>query len=259
MNTIQIPVYDDYTIELNKYPRKNTNKGNTDVVMIEFLMHQEYLKKLANTYYDAIKYYNECKEFFYIFKTINGKENKKYSAQEIIFLINNINTNINGKNNFEQQQKYLRKFDYLDQLFYLYIKNKDFYLNLYQSIQDAKIAYFQRREINYKFYIPFDFYGSVKISGQVYTAIELLEINAYVSFLLKNRIIKELPDPVKIREEELRKEELIRERIKQRNTENSQFLKENKNNIKEIENENIYENDEKIDNQDPEIKIIYFK
>ena len=121
---------------------------------------------------------------------------KKFSAQEIIQLVNSTNTFMNKERNPLRQMDYLRRMNMMDVYYYTIIRNRDFYLELFLNIQDAKHAYFQRREVNYKFNPPFDFYGDIGIVGQVYHAQELLEINAYVQFLLKHRICKELPGPL---------------------------------------------------------------
>jgi hypothetical protein len=193
---IQIPVYDSFTIDLDKYPRTRSVKENTDKVMVQFLMNQEMLEKVAKSYGNAVTFYNECKEYFYVFQSFNKKMFKKFSAQEIIQLVNSTNTFMNQQRNPLRQMEYLRKMNRMDMYYYLIIRNRDFYLELFLNIQDAKHAYFQRREVNYKFNPPFDFYGDISILGQVYHSQELLEINAYVQFLLKNKIYKELPEPI---------------------------------------------------------------
>jgi hypothetical protein len=193
---IQIPVYDSFTIDLDKYPRIGSVKENTDKVMIQFLMNQEILEKVAKSYGNAVTFYNECKEYFYVFQSYDKKMFKKFSAQEIIQLVNSTNTFMNQHRNPLRQMEYLRKMNSMDMYYYMIIRNRDFYMELFLNIQDAKHAYFQRREVNYKFNPPFDFYGDIGIVGQVYHAQELLEINAYVQFLLKNKIYKELPEPI---------------------------------------------------------------
>jgi hypothetical protein len=200
---LQIQVYDNFSIDYNKYPRKDTGKYETDIAMIQFLMNQEYLEKVALSYSTAIQFFNECKEYYFLLKSLDGKQNKRFSAKEIMFIMNQINMYANKNPDVYSIQKYLRNFHPLDQLYYILIKNKEFYLQLFHNVKDAKYAFFERREINYKFFIPFDFYGDIKTTnlnrGQVYTAIELLEINAYTQFLVKNKIIKNLPNPLFIR------------------------------------------------------------
>ncbi len=199
---IQIPVYDTFTIDFSKYPRIGTPKENTDRIIIQFLMNQEYLEKVSKSYMNAVTFYNECKEYYFVFKSFDGNSYKKFSAQEIIFLVNQTNIHFNQNRNPIQQQRYLRKYTPLEQYYYILIRNKDFYLNLFITVQDAKLAFFQRREINFKLNPPFDFYGDIpqhKLSAQVYTCQELLELNAYVQFLLKNKIYKELPEPLFLR------------------------------------------------------------
>lgn len=203
---IQIPVYDSFTIDLNKYPRIGSVKENTDKVMIHFLMNQEMLEKVSKSYMNAVTFYNECKEYFYVFQSYDKKQFKKYSAKEIIYLINSTNSFMNQQRSINVQMNYLRKMNPIDCYYYMLIRNRDFYMELFLNIQDAKHAFFQRREINYKCNPPADFYSDIGILGQVYQSQELLEINAYVQFLLKNRIHKDLPIPICLRDPEEEKE-----------------------------------------------------
>jgi hypothetical protein len=195
MNTII--VYDDYKLDLLKYPRKNTNYELTDIIMINFLMHQGFLQKLSESFMEAITNFHLCKEYYYIFK-FNNKNNdfskmRKYSAKDIMFLITETNNYFLKNSNFNTQLNYLKQFHFLDQVYYFYVRNKNFYLDLFKSMQDAKVAYFERREYRYKFTVPNDFYNF--FSTNTYSALELLEINAYVQYLVQRKIIKELPIP----------------------------------------------------------------
>jgi hypothetical protein len=165
--------------------------------MINFLMHQGFLQKLSESFMEAITNFHLCKEYYYIFK-FNNKNNdfskmRKYSAKDIMFLITETNNYFLKNQNFNTQLNYLKKFHFLDQVYYFYVRNKNFYLDLFKSMQDSKVAYFERREYRYKFTVPNDFYTFS--STNTYSALELLEINAYVQYLVQRKIIKELPIP----------------------------------------------------------------
>ena len=193
-NEENIIVYDNYEISLYKYPRKNTDKEKTDIMIIIFFMHEDFLKKLAQSFDHSFKFYYECKEYYYIFKFNNDlKNSKKYNAQDIILLYNNTNEFFRNNNNINIQKKYLNSMDYNDKIFYFYLKNKDFYLNLYESLEHAKKAYFERREYLYRIIPPNDFYSN--ILTQNYNAIELMELNCYSQYLIKRKIIQNLPMP----------------------------------------------------------------
>jgi hypothetical protein len=165
--------------------------------MITFLMHQGFLQKLSESFMEAITNYHLCKEYYYIFK-FNNKNNdfskmRKYSAQDIMFLITETNNYFLKNSNFNIQLNYLKKFHFLDQVYYFYVRNKNFYIDFFKSMQDAKVAYFERRDYRYKFVAPNDFYNFT--CSNTYSALELLEINAYVQYLVQRKIIKELPIP----------------------------------------------------------------
>ncbi len=254
MSKLQIPVYDDFTIDIDKYPRRGTVKQQTDIVIIQHLLNQDYLERIAKCYTTAIQFYNECKEYFFIFKSMDNRLQKKYSAKDLITYINQMNTRMSQTRNIFQQQKIIREISEVDQLLYLLIRNKDFYTQLFYMVQDAKLAFFQRREINYKLIPPFDFYGDLKIKGQVYTAIELLEISAYAQFLVKNRIIKNLPEPLfmrdyfdlnRIKKDQENKDIGLEEELENENKTND----ESESNSTDLENDSL---------EDQNIKIIYF-
>lgn len=187
----EVIVYDDYKIKLSKYPRNDTDKRETDIIIILFLMHEEYLRKLSIAYNEALRFYNNCKEYFYIFQF--EKRTRRFEAKEIIQLINTTNEYIRNNPNINKQMEYFQRIPYMDRIFYFYIKNKDFYMNLYESLEHAKMAYFERREYNYRIIPPTDYYNG--ILPKIYNAIELMEINAYTQHLVKNKIIGELPIP----------------------------------------------------------------
>lgn len=259
-SVVQIPVYDDYTIDITKYPRHGTSKYETDIVMIQFLMNQDYLEKVSKSYQIAVQFYNECKEYYFVFKTMDGKSSKRYSAQEIIFFINQTNQFFSRNIHPSTQQEYLKRYSYLDQLYYIYIKNKNFYSELYYMIEDCKVAFFQRREINYKFQIPYDFYGDkVEICKkyQIYNTNELFEINAFTQFLLKNKIHKILPLPLFVRNTNTNTNTNTNHLINSTENENrnvSQIMLREE----DIENESFQEIQEEEEYKENEIKTIYF-
>ena len=191
MNDEEIVVYDDYKISLLKYPRMNTDKEYTDIIIIIFLMHEDFLKKLAKSFDNALKFYHECKEYYYIFNF--NKIIRKYSAQEIMVLIKNTNDFLQQNTKIDVQIKYLNQLLLIDQIFYFYIKNKNFYIDLYNALEDAKKAYFERRDFSYRIIPPIDFYSN--IAPKIYNAIELMEIYSYTNYLIKKKIIKDLPIP----------------------------------------------------------------
>ena len=191
---MSITVFDNHTLELNKYPRFYTDKEITDKIMITFFMNEEYLKNLSSSYENSVKYHNECKEYFYVFKSIDKKVVKKYSAQEIIQLINGINEFLRINNDIKKQINFLKNINKIDLIYYFYIKNSNFYMNLFKAVEQSKLLYFQSRDFTYNVNPPIDFYNNKK--GSVYSALEIMEVYAYTQYLISNKIIKELPQPI---------------------------------------------------------------
>jgi hypothetical protein len=191
---MSITVFDNHTLELNKYPRFYTDKEITDKIMITFFMNEEYLKNLSNSYENSIKYHNECKEYFYVFKSIDKKLVKKYSSKEIIQLINGINDFLRINNDIKKQINFLKNINKIDLIYYFYIKNNNFYMNLFKAVEQSKLLYFQSRDFTYIINPPIDFYNNKNSS--IYSALEIMEIYAYTQYLISNKIIKELPEPI---------------------------------------------------------------
>ena len=180
---MSIIVFDNHSIELTKYPRIYTDKETTDKIMITFFMHETFLKQVASSLENAIKYHNECKDYFYTFKySLKNELNnqniiKTYSAKDIIKLVN-----------------YGHITDKIDLIYYCLIKNAPFYTGLFEAVVKAKNLYFQARDYVYTLNPPRDYYGAKK--NALYTGLEIMEVYAYTQYLLSNKIIKELPDPI---------------------------------------------------------------
>ena len=158
-------------------------------------MYEEYLKKISMCYKEAYQNYNECKDYFFLFEfSIESlKLKKNYEAREIINIMKDINFLISSSNNIEVLQQQLKRKNRLDVILYFYLKNKDHYMNIFESLEKAKIAYFQGKEYQVKFDINQDFYSYKQ--AQIYSALELIEIYVYTQYLLKRKIKLDLPIP----------------------------------------------------------------
>tara|TARA_B100001173_G_scaffold287888_1_gene276604 strand:+ start:134 stop:730 length:597 start_codon:yes stop_codon:yes gene_type:complete len=191
----QLHVYGDYYINLDKYPRKNDKERINDIILITFFMNQEYLKKISKCYDEAFKNYNECKEYFFLFQFKIGDMNlkKNYNAIEIIQIMKDINFLISSNNNINLVSNMLKRMNRLDVILYFYLKNREIYMNIFECLEKAKISYFQGKEYNVKLYIPQDFYDFNQNSN--YSGLELIEIYTYSQYLVKKKIIKNLPMP----------------------------------------------------------------
>jgi hypothetical protein len=191
----KLHVYGDYYINFDKYPRKNEQSRISDSMLITYFMHEEFLKKISKSYIEAYRNYNECKDYFFLFQfKIDKLELKKnYEAREIIKIMQDINLIITSYGNIIDIQNKLKRLNRLDVILYFYLKNKDGYMNIFESLEKAKIAYFQGREYNVKFDSIFDFYKFQ--NNQTYTALELIEIYSYTQYLLKRKIKLALPIP----------------------------------------------------------------
>ena len=192
----KINVYDNYNIDLNKYPRKDIKFRITDIVLITLFMNIDKLKKICKSYNESYLSYNECKDYYFYleFDIDNRKLKKNYSAKEIITLMREINFNFQlNKNNTKNLKDYIKKCDKLDIILYFYLKNKEFFEKLFDDLENSRKFYFQGRSYSIKFDIPIDFYDYKQ--SNIYNALELFEIYKYSQYLIKNKIIKNLPLP----------------------------------------------------------------
>lgn len=191
----QLHVYGEYYIEFDKYPRKDENTRINDIILITYFMHEEYLKKIANSYIEAYRNYNDCKDYFFVFqfKIDKLQLKKNYEAREIINIMQNINFILSSSTNIIDTQNKLKRLNRLDVILYFYLKNKDNYMYIFETLEKAKLSYFQGKEYNSKFDIAQDFYNQ-KITCN-YSALELLEIYTYTQYLLKRKIKLDLPMP----------------------------------------------------------------
>ena len=199
MSGESIIVYGNFTLDLKKYPRRGTKQEKTDIIIINFLMHEEFLTKCAKSLEDAIKYYNACKDYSYLFVSPESPEfprvNKRYTAKEIIQLHSMMtNRPIRGSTEYLER---MRGFPVADQVYISYLGCRDFYMNLFGAIKGAKDAHFERREYHYRVVPPMEIFGHLgtPILGQIYSAYELMELFTYTHYLKKHHILKELPIP----------------------------------------------------------------
>jgi hypothetical protein len=198
-----IIVYGDFTLDLKKYPRIGSAKEKTDIIIITFLMHEEELTKCAKSLDDSIKYFNACKEYFYTYHTPD-RAVKRYSAKEIIQIHQMLS--MRPIRTSQEYFDFIRHFEYKDQCYISYLRGRDFYMNLFQSVKAAKDAHFERREFSYRVLPPLEIYGHMKkpILGELYSAYELMELFTFTHYLKNHHIIKELPIPsfmTKVQEE----------------------------------------------------------
>ena len=105
----------------------------------------------------------------------------------------NINFILSSSSNIHDIQYKLKRLNRLDVILYFYLKNKDNYMHIFETLEKAKIAYFQGKEYTAKFDIAQDFYNQKKSIN--YSALELIEIYTYSQYLLKRKIKLDLPIP----------------------------------------------------------------
>lgn len=168
-------------IDIKKYPRNNSEKKYTDLVIIIFLKNKDFLEKLVKSVEKALLYFNQCKEYFYTFTFPNSHLSKTYSGKEICSLM---------KLNIIQ----VNKLQPIDKIYYFYYRNKNFYLNLFKAIEYSKKNYLNNKNYSLKINPPIDFYDKNIYLDFNYDMIEFLELLMFSNKIKNNNLLK-LPFP----------------------------------------------------------------
>jgi hypothetical protein len=187
-----IIVYGEFSFDARKYPRPGIP---ADIILITFLMHEEFLRGCARSLELAIKYFNGCKEYFYVYHTPDGAT-RRYSAKEII----QMNSAVISRTAVRSPAEYLeliRPYSDIDRCYLSYMRSRNFFIGLLDAVVEAKEAHFQRRDFSYRLQPSMELYGHYgrPIQGQVYSAYDLMEIYTYANYLKRHGIVKELPFP----------------------------------------------------------------
>ena len=168
-------------INISKYPRNSSEKRYTDLVILTFLIHRNFLEKLIESVEKALKYFNQCKEYFYTLTFPDSKLMKTYSGKEICALM-------------KIEKKDFGKLQPIDKIYFFYYRNKKFFNNLFKSIEYSKKNYLNNKNYAIKINPPEDFYNKNIYQNFSYDMIEILELLLF-SNKIKNKNIIKLPFP----------------------------------------------------------------
>jgi hypothetical protein len=144
------------------YPR-NGDKYYTDKYIMHVISNKDFYEKIIESVDKALKYFNQCKEYYFVFFIPNYNIKKRYSGKEIKELINIRNVEILNKSK-------------IDQLFYFIYKNREYFKKIYKAIEYSKIHYFNVTDYVISIDPPNDYYNKDIYKTFNYNAKELLEI-----------------------------------------------------------------------------------
>lgn len=192
-------------ININSYPRKG-EKGKIDTIIMIFFLNAGYLKKLVSSYKLANLYFNQGKDYCYVFREpITGKT-KRYQGKDILQLMSYVEGYKDKHGNYVRYdgriyrqlgnhifRKKIETLTMLDRLYLYYFKNRNFYLKLYEQVDFSRRQFSLVKDYCYKVVPPSDFYNLSEYKPQIYSAQELLEI--YVVVQKMNMIGMKLPLP----------------------------------------------------------------
>ena len=71
-----------------EYPRYNNQKYYTDKYLIHILSNQLFYEKIFSSIDKALQYFNQCKEYFFVFDLPFYNIKKRYSGKDIKILVN---------------------------------------------------------------------------------------------------------------------------------------------------------------------------
>ena len=120
-----------------------------DIFCILFA-HQEFIEKLIKSVFDALSYFNQCKEYYYILRIPNTNIQKRYSGKQIVDLM--------GKTIID-----IQKYPKIDQYYYYYYKNRQFFTNLFVSVPNAYKHKMNVTTCVYNMMLPIDFFEKRQI------------------------------------------------------------------------------------------------
>ena len=175
-------------IHIYDYPGiQNTDKNKATLVMMSFIMNSNFLLKLAGSSKEAIEAFNRQSEYCYNLQIPFSNKNKRYCTNDILKVLRipigcgkyNCNTISTKK-------------DYIDDYYYTYYQNRNFYLKLFESIKTALTSYNLLKCSCYVFKLPPQF-SKLNIKQSFFTNEELICI--YVSAKYQSLNLK-LPLPI---------------------------------------------------------------
>lgn len=146
-----------------EYPRNENQKYYTDKYLIHILSNQLFYERIFSSIDKALQYFNQCKDYFFVFDLPFYHIKKRYSGKDIKILVN---TNLN----------LITKINKIDQLFFFIYKNRFFYKKIFDSIEKAKTNYKNVTQYAISVEPPSDFYDRTKYIKLNYELKELLEI-----------------------------------------------------------------------------------
>jgi len=148
---------------LAEYPRVNNEKFYTDKYLLHIISNQGLYQRIFKSVDKALQYFNECKEYFFVFNLPHYGIKKRYSGKNIKELFSIRGNGILRKNK-------------IDQLFYFIYKNREFYNKIYRAIEYAKINYQNVTEYSISVEPPPDFYNKELYRRFNYDVKEILDI-----------------------------------------------------------------------------------
>ena len=158
-----------YTNPLDKtptvYPRENHEKFYTDKYLIHVIANKQFYEQTINSVDKALKYFNQCKDYYFVFTMPNYNIKKRYSGKDIKELVN-----IRGASILQQNK--------IDQLFYFIYKNRESFQRIYKAIENAKVHYFNVTNYVVSVNPPSDYYNKELYKTFNYDSKELLDIHS---------------------------------------------------------------------------------
>jgi hypothetical protein len=157
----------NYTNVLTKntivYPRENNEKYYTDKYLIHIIANKNFYERVIDSVEKALKYFNQCKDYYFVFYLPNYNIKKRFSGKEIKELVNTKGIEILKKNK-------------IDQLYFFIYKNRESFQRIFKSIDNAKKHYFNVTEYNIGINPPSDYYDKNYYKTFNYGIKELLDI-----------------------------------------------------------------------------------
>ena len=175
-------------IHIYNYPGiQDTDKNKATTIMMSFIINSSFLLKLAGSSNEAIAAFNKQAEYCYNLRIPITNKNKRYCTNDILRVL----AIPIGCGKYKCSTISTKK-DYIDDYYYIYYQNRNFYLKLFEAIKTAFTSYNLVKCSCYVFQVPPAF-SKLNIKQSFFTNEELIRI--YVSARYQSSTLQ-LPLPI---------------------------------------------------------------
>ena len=183
-----------------------TELDDTDKAVVTLFANLDYLYRICDSFKQSSKFFNQIKDYYFIFNAYRIKQKKRYTGIEIYRLSTAIQKGTMSSDYSyywglsyiykSNKQKYIQiPLNLIDKLYAIYFKAADKYMKLFEAIGRARDTRAVVKNFWFKFEPPKELF---KCKSKCYTADELIKLFRFASnkhLIIKTNLWK-LPCPL---------------------------------------------------------------